>query len=73
MDKEIKIYDALKIAHKDAEMVYGDLSIYQVIISFEGDAWKIDYEIKDKNSRGGGPHYLISSITGEIISKRYEQ
>jgi len=73
MDKDIKIYDALKIAHEDAGIVYKDLSIYKVLISLEDYDWKIDYEIKDESMRGGGPHYLISSKTGEIISKRYEQ
>lgn len=73
MNKEIKIYEALEIAHKDAEKVYMDLSIYLVSISKENQEWKIDYELKDKYARGGGPHYLIAIESGEIISKRYDQ
>ena len=65
--------EALKIANEDAKIYYRDLSIYDVLIEIKNGNWKIDYELKDKSSQGGGPHYIISSTTGEIISKRYEQ
>ena len=35
--------------------------------------WKIDYELRDKQAQGGGPHYVISAKTGAILSKRYDQ
>ena len=64
---------ALEIAQSNAKNVYRDLSIYEVIAVQEEGNWKIDYELLDENSLGGGPHYLISGETGEIISSRYEQ
>jgi hypothetical protein len=39
----------------------------------EDDCWHTDYELKDPNLKGGGPHYVIDSATGAILSKRYEQ
>lgn len=65
--------EALKIANEDARKQYRDLSIYEVVTELDDKNWKIDYELKNKRLRGGGPHYLISSETGEIVSRRYEQ
>ena len=65
--------EALKIANDDASKQYQDLSIYDILIELDDGNWKIDYELKDKSSQGGGPHYLISSETGKIVSRRYEQ
>lgn len=65
--------EALRTAQSDAEKVFRDLSIYRIAISLEEEGWQVDYELKDQNLQGGGPHYLIDSRTGEIISKRYEQ
>jgi len=65
--------EALKIANDDARKQYRDLSVYDVKIELDDGNWKIDYELKDKHSQGGGPHYLISSETGKIVSRRYEQ
>jgi uncharacterized membrane protein YkoI len=64
---------ALKIAHDDATKQYRDLSAFDVMIELDQGNWKIDYELKNKESEGGGPHYLISSETGAILSRRYEQ
>ena len=64
---------ALRIAQKNAALIYRDLSVYEVKAKLEGDKWYVDYEFKDKNIDGGGPHYVISAKTGEIISFRYEQ
>lgn len=69
IDKQV----ALKIANDDAGKQYRDLSVYDVMIEMSDGNWKIDYELKDKRSKGGGPHYLISSESGRIISRRYEQ
>jgi hypothetical protein len=37
------------------------------------DNWKVDYELKDGNLDGGGPHYTISGKTGEIIESHFDQ
>ena len=63
----------LRIARKDAEKVYRDLSRYNIRIAKETDGWQVDYELRDKRARGGGPHYVIDPYNGEILSKRYEQ
>ncbi|MCZ6679557.1 MAG: hypothetical protein O7E52_20185 [Candidatus Poribacteria bacterium] len=64
---------ALKIACSDAEKAYRDLSRYRITIVLETDGWHVDYELKDPRLKGGGPHYVIEKVTGEILSKRYEQ
>ncbi len=66
-------HEALQIADDDARKQYRDLSVYDVMIELENENWRIDYELKDAESQGGGPHYLVSSDTGEIVSRRYEQ
>jgi hypothetical protein len=63
----------LKIASKDAEKAYRDLSGFSIRIAEEADGWHVDYELKDERARGGGPHYLIHPTTGNILAKRYEQ
>jgi hypothetical protein len=63
----------LAIAREDAQQVYASLDAYEVSATLEdGDVWRIDYALRDTESRGG-PHYLISGATGEILEKRYEQ
>ncbi|PWU10184.1 MAG: hypothetical protein C5B50_25990 [Verrucomicrobia bacterium] len=64
---------ALKIARLDAEQKYSDLSPYRIAIIFEDNHWRIDYELRNRNVQGGGPHYLIDAMTGVILSKRYAQ
>lgn len=64
---------ALNIARQDALTVYRDLDHYEVIIELHDGNWKVDYELKNREANGGGPHYIISGDTGEILSKRYEQ
>ena len=45
----------LRIAWKDAEKAYRDLSGFSIRIAAEPDGWHVDYELKDKHARGGGP------------------
>jgi len=71
--RQISSDEALKIARLDAERAYRDLSIYRVIVSYERDGWHADYELKDADVHGGGPHYIIDATTGKIVSKKYEQ
>ena len=64
---------AREIAQEDAKKAYGDLSAYDVRAVLEKDGWHIDYELKEKSSQGGGPHYLIDPHNGKIIKKEYDQ
>jgi hypothetical protein len=63
----------LTIAQSDAARVYGDLSMYRIHLALEPDGWHVDYELKNPELKGGGPHYVIDAGNGAIISKRYEQ
>lgn len=65
--------EARRIAHEDAERVYRDLSMYAVFVEREHDTWRIGYRPSDPFTVGGGPQYVISRETGEIISRHYEQ
>ncbi len=64
---------ARAIAKEDATRVYRDLSIYRVNTEFKAGNWHVDYELQGEAMAGGGPHYVISGKTGEIIERRYEQ
>jgi len=65
--------EALRIARIDAERAYRDLTPYRIRVAQESDGWHVDYELKNPNLNGGGPHYVIDGATGEIRSKVYEQ
>jgi hypothetical protein len=65
--------EALHNARLDAESVYGDLDGYRIAVVLEPDGWHVDFELKDTNLEGGGPHYVIDAASGAIVSKRYEQ
>ena len=64
---------ALRIARLDAERVYRDLSPYRASVSLEPDGWHVDYELKDSQLQGGGPHYVIDPGDGAILARQYEQ
>lgn len=64
---------ALAIAQTDAIDAYRDLSMFRIQLALEDDGWHVDYELKDRRHKGGGPHYVIDAQTGAITSKRYEQ
>ena len=72
-ERMITCEEALQVARLDAEKVYRDLSGFRIEISLESDGWHIDYRLKNPKLRGGGPHYVIHSTTGAIVTKRYEQ
>jgi hypothetical protein len=65
--------EALRIARLDAETVYRDLSDQRITVALELDGWHVDYDYTEPFMAGGGPHYVIDSVTGAIKSKRYEQ
>lgn len=69
----IPSHQALAIAETDALQAYRDLSPYRIDIRLEDDGWHIEYRIKKPRVAGGGPHYVISAVTGEILSKKYYQ
>jgi hypothetical protein len=64
---------AREIAEKDALRAYRDLSIYRIKTELREGNWYVDYELEGEAVAGGGPHYVISATTGEIINRRYEQ
>ncbi len=65
--------EALHTARVDAENAYGDLTPFRITLVLEQDGWHIDYEVKNPQWNGGGPHYVIDARTGVIVSKQYEQ
>jgi len=70
---KLAISDILQSAQSDAERAYRDLSAYRITLEHHPDGWHIDYELKDPQLNGGGPHYVIDAFTGAILRKRYEQ
>jgi hypothetical protein len=64
---------ALRIARLDGEKAYGDLTPYRIEIQLEEDGWHVDYELKNPDLNGSGPHYVIDAVNGTIASKVYEQ
>ena len=65
--------EALRIARLEAERAYRDLSKYRVSVVLEADGWHVDYQLKDPNLNGGGPHFVIDPSDGRILWKRYDQ
>jgi hypothetical protein len=66
--------EIFRIAQADAERAYrSDMSEYRVTLLLRDDGWHVDYDLIDTNLHGGGPHYIIDPITGQILHKRYEQ
>jgi hypothetical protein len=64
---------ALSIARHDAERAYRDLAPFEVTVVLAGDGWHVDYELKNRQAHGGGPHYRIDWTSGTILWKKYEQ
>ena len=73
LDAPITSDSALRVARSDAEKVYDCLDKYRITVQLREDGWHVDYELIDPGMKGGGPHYVVDSTTGEIVSKRYEQ
>ncbi len=65
--------EALRIAHEYASAAYRDLSIYEIKARRRGNQWYVDYLLTDPTMVGGGPHFIISAETGEVVGTRYEQ
>gem|GEM_PF-5706387 len=65
--------NALKIAQKDAQKAYRDLSVYTIKAKLNRGNWFVDYDLSDPLMVGGGPHYIICSRSGCILMRRFEQ
>jgi hypothetical protein len=65
--------EVLKIARLDAERAYRDLQLYRISLVLEPDGWHVDYQLKDPQLNGGGPHYVIDPTSGAILGRKYEQ
>ena len=67
--------DALAVAQADALVAYHDLSRFRIEINRRPAGWEITYHFVPaaRFETGGGPHYMISADTGEILSKLYYQ
>jgi hypothetical protein len=68
----------LAIAQADAARAYRDLTPYRVTLALEDDGWHVDYDLKshdlkNRARKGGGPHYVIDAVNGQIRAKRSEQ
>jgi hypothetical protein len=70
---QISSDQALIIARLDAEKAYRDLTPYRVLVELQADGWHVDFELKNQQAQGGGPHYVIDRQTGIIRTKKYEQ
>ena len=73
MDPAVKSEYALQIALDDARQVYADMSVYRPEIRLEDGRWRVVFVFKNPEMQGGGPSYVISSDTGEILEKAYGQ
>jgi hypothetical protein len=69
----LPVAEVLRIAHQDAQSVYGDLSEFKITLTPRPDGWHVDYDSSDPLAAGGGPHYVIDPQTGNILARRYEQ
>jgi len=69
----ITLDEALRIARLDGEKACRDLSGYRIMVILEADGWHVDYELKNPNWNGGGPHFVIDPTAGRIVWKRYDQ
>jgi hypothetical protein len=65
--------EILRIAHRDATAAYQDLSGFKISLVHESDGWHVDYDLTDPQLAGGGPHYVIDALSGQILWKQYEQ
>jgi len=63
----------LRIAREDAEDAYRDLSAYRITLILGRDGWHVDFDLTQPMMAGGGPHYIIDPLSGQILTKRYEQ
>jgi hypothetical protein len=68
----IPSHEALRIANEDARAKYRELEDLRVEMSLHSDGWHVEFWPREL-IHGGGPHYVIDSGDGRIISKKYYQ
>lgn len=65
---------AIAIAEADAVAAYGhELNMLTLEVALHDDGWHVEYHMRRPRWAGGGPHYLIDSATGAILTKKYYQ
>jgi Zn-dependent metalloprotease len=68
---------AVAIAMTEAKKVYQSPreleEAYVVEATLADDVWRVDFELKDPDANGGGPHYLIDAKTGRVLHTRLVQ
>lgn len=64
--------EAIRIARRDARTAYDDRSGFRVTTTFDGTNWHVGYR-PEGTPAGGGPEYVISGETGDIVDKTYSQ
>ena len=65
--------EAIQVAREDAERVFRDLDPYRFEAQVEQGNWHVELQLKNPEAQGGGASYVISSVDGHIISKKYYQ
>lgn len=65
-------HEALRIANDDAAPRYGDQTDLRVVISLQAGGWHVKFGPVEVTN-GGGPHCVIDSTDGTIVSNRYFQ
>lgn len=75
-ERAVSLEDILMTAETDALAAYHDLDHLRRDVRLEDGKWFIEYRLDfppGMKVAGGGPHYVISAETGEILSKKYYQ
>ncbi len=77
-DFDKSIYEAFDKSfsktYSDALSAYKNLeSEYRICIKLDGNELYIDYDLSNPRARGGGPHYKVDFVSGEILESRYYQ
>jgi hypothetical protein len=63
---------AMRAAMADAQLHY-DITAYAISVTPWGPDWRVDFTPRDREVNGGGPIYVVSSETGAILHKVYNQ
>lgn len=63
---------AIAIAGKDATMIYGSLSNYDLTACELTTTWRVVYSPR-KGLNGGGPEYVVDKFSGNIRERKYYQ
>ena len=64
---------AINIAKAEATKEQKAIDKYDVKALEETKAWRVEFELKDMTTTGGGLAYLIDKETGKIVAKQVSQ